>query len=730
MIAKQIPMKLAKKSNFGELVNYIINAQNKHERVHQITVTNCYQTYYAHATDEILAIQLQNTRAESDKTYHLIISFQAGEQPAPEVLEAIESRLCDALGFKEHQRISAVHTDTDNMHIHVAINKIHPQRLTIHNPYCDHKTLGKACDKLELEYGLAHDNHDPKERGRQSRALDMEHAGGVESLLGWIRRECLDQIRAAPTWEGLHEVMQRNGLVLSAKGNGLVITDREGRGVKPSSIARDLSKNHLEQRLGHFSPSAAHPSQPEQVYQRRPMTSRHETVDLYAEYQREQAQLKASRAAAKLESRAGAKLAIEAAKNEARLKRSAIKLLTSGRLNKKLLYQLTSKTLQTKIKNINQRHHEERQAQSFGFCRTSWLDWLQQEAARGNRQALSALRARRKMSPAQGGNTVTGEAPNNPQPMPGIRPDTVTKQGTLIYRVGASAIRDDGTYLKVSKAISQKGLEMSLHMAMRCFGTRIRVEGTAEFKHRVVQLAATAKLPLVFDNEALEEQRRAILSATHKSEQTHDQSIGNRTPGPVRPLDRRARIDRQRYAGIERTGNGPLRQRLHKPHVARVGTKPPPQGQNRLRGLSELGMVHVAERGEMLLPSHVSGDMEQQKSHPINSVRRTPPDPGRMTVTSAEEAALKYIAEREVKRAVIKDIPKHINWQPRQGGYAEFAGWRQKDGQPLILLKSDKAEIIVLPTDAATLNRVKRLKIGARVAFDAKGKVRQKGRSL
>ncbi len=31
------------------------------------------------------------------------------------------------MGYADHQRVSAVHYDTDNVHIHIAINKIHPQ---------------------------------------------------------------------------------------------------------------------------------------------------------------------------------------------------------------------------------------------------------------------------------------------------------------------------------------------------------------------------------------------------------------------------------------------------------------------------------------------------------------------------------------------------------------------------------------------------------------------------
>ena len=80
----------------------------------------------------------------------------------------------------------------------------------------------------------------------------MEHAAGVESLLGWIRRECLNELRQAQGWAALHQALGRNGLVMREQGNGLIVSDQEGRTVKASSIARDLSKAQLVKRFGPF----------------------------------------------------------------------------------------------------------------------------------------------------------------------------------------------------------------------------------------------------------------------------------------------------------------------------------------------------------------------------------------------------------------------------------------------------------------------------------------------
>ena len=77
MIAKHVPMKSVKKSDFASLVNYLADDQAKQSRVATASVTQCESNDLTAAVIEVMAIQGMNTRAESDKTYHLILSFRA-----------------------------------------------------------------------------------------------------------------------------------------------------------------------------------------------------------------------------------------------------------------------------------------------------------------------------------------------------------------------------------------------------------------------------------------------------------------------------------------------------------------------------------------------------------------------------------------------------------------------------------------------------------------------------
>ena len=85
-------------------------------------------------------------------------------------MEVIEDRLCAALCLEDHQRVSAVHQNTDNWHLHVAINRIHPVTFHAIHPHRDHYRLQAGCAELEIEFGLTKTAHsrDAAEAARNS----------------------------------------------------------------------------------------------------------------------------------------------------------------------------------------------------------------------------------------------------------------------------------------------------------------------------------------------------------------------------------------------------------------------------------------------------------------------------------------------------------------------------------------------------------------------------------
>ncbi len=253
MIAKAFRMCRSGTSSMRRLVEYITSEQGKAHRIGEIIISNCQYESPELAMWEMLITQARNHRATSDKTYHLLLSFRPGENPTPDTLRKVESAICRKLGFEEHQRIAVVHRDTDSVHLHIAINKIHPRKLTIHNPYRDWKDLGKECERLEKMLYLAADNHSPSVKTETERkARDIEALTGEQSLLTWIRQECLPALKMVDSWEAFHRELANAGLTIKLQNNGVNFVAASGERVKGSGVDRAFSKSALEKRFGAF----------------------------------------------------------------------------------------------------------------------------------------------------------------------------------------------------------------------------------------------------------------------------------------------------------------------------------------------------------------------------------------------------------------------------------------------------------------------------------------------
>jgi len=525
MIPKRIPMKKVNLSSFAKLTDYITHAQGKNERVGKITITNCNNTDDPWwAAQEIEGIQRQNIRTKLDKTYHLLISFRLGENPAPEILQKIEERFARELGYGEHQRISAVHHDTDHLHIHIAINKIHPTKLIAIEPYYDKRKLGDLAAKMEVEYGLEPDNHVPRMTRGEAKAQDMEKSAGIESLIGWVKRGCLNDLLAADSWEALHAALADNGLQIIPRGNGLIITNGT-IGAKASSIDRKLSKKTLEDKLGMFQAStiAKGKSQGGDGYKIRPMASKVDTRALWQQYQQERMQRGQGQSLQVEKAKERRDRRIKAVKEGARIKRMAIKLLQGG-IAKRILYHQVSQGLLKDIKQINQAYQNERAsyAQERGN-RLIWHDWLKAKAQAGNTQALEVLRARYERE-FRYGNVIARITPGNDNMAIKAtdKIDTVTKRGTVHIKVVDGIVRDDGRQLRMSDNLSDAALKAALQLAVKRYGTLLQVQGTDKFYQALSKIAATAPISITLskmDAEKAAQQAAKVRKpfATNKS---------------------------------------------------------------------------------------------------------------------------------------------------------------------------------------------------------------------
>jgi Relaxase/Mobilisation nuclease domain/Large polyvalent protein-associated domain 7 len=507
MISKKVTLKTPEKSRYGKLISYLVDAQGKNTRVGEVTISNCDSTELSWAVREIVATQQLNSRTNSDRTYHLLISMRAGENPDADTLKLIEERFCHELGYREHQRISVVHRDTDNVHIHVAINKIHPRKLTLHDPVRDYKTRSKLAAILEHELGLAHDRH---ERGERPRANDITARSGQQSFQAWLAERAQPLVDAT-SWAEFHSIASAYGVSLKLRANGFVFSHNHQQiHVKASSVHRQLSKQALEARMGTFIDADGIEIAEKERYEKSPAVLHNDTSPLWREYLAERELRLALRDGKLYLAKVDRARRIESVKAETSAQRALLKVTTKG-VARQIAYLALNTDLKSRIREIHAQSRMQRQEIFGQTARFTWLDWLAQQAHNGREDAVRALRAANSRQSA--GKTVSSSATNSPV-MPALGPQVqVTKQGTVIERIGEFEIRDDGSALHIS---DEAGDDVILAMLKRCverYGHNLATHGSEERLRHIARVAGIHQLPIVFVDAAIEQARLAARAA-------------------------------------------------------------------------------------------------------------------------------------------------------------------------------------------------------------------------
>ncbi len=280
MISKHVECDAANDS-YRRLAEYI-DADHEQDKVLQSWFSGCFtEDDYDIAVSEVLATQAMNTTAKEEKTYHLLVSFRPedADKLTPDIFREIEKRFALVLGLQDHQRHCGVHQNTDNLHLHVAYNLIHPETLNRIEPYRDYWKRDKLCRELEQEYGLAVDHgiEQKKEHRLSDRAASMEAFSGKQSFAGYCleRREAiLAAVARATNWEYVHQALAKYDIGIKPHGNGLVLqaANNPKLNFKASAFDRSFSKSKLETRFGPYRKKIIIRSTPAQeTYQAKPL---------------------------------------------------------------------------------------------------------------------------------------------------------------------------------------------------------------------------------------------------------------------------------------------------------------------------------------------------------------------------------------------------------------------------------------------------------------------------
>lgn len=408
MISKRIGVQPGS-DNYGRLAKYILGAHEA-EKTLYAWANGCIDNRdYLDCIEEVQDTQACNTRTQKAKTYHLMISFRPEDENklSSEFFEYVERRFAQALGFEEHQRHCGVHKNTANIHMHVAYNMIHPERLTRHEPFRDYWTRDKLCRQLEQELGLAVDLgvETPNQTRISDKAATMEARTGQQSFQSYAvgqKQNISAALAKAQNWQDFHGQLCAYGLEITKHGNGLIIKNRHGKeAVKASAVALDFSMRRLTEQLGAFEENKGKQNAQELTcYSAAPLHRGPERGQLFADYKQALQERIARLEQIKQEEMAK----LTAIKQEWELERRSIQRMTIAKKNRNNLSRLARMHEMEATAKARLEMQLKRDQVKAGIPFSNWTDFLRMQASQGNETALAILRS--KNEPAESEKTT------------------------------------------------------------------------------------------------------------------------------------------------------------------------------------------------------------------------------------------------------------------------------------------------------------------------------------
>ena len=273
MIVKKVRREIVDKPKtwqIGDLVDYIRFPHNKNpqEKVAHAGSRNFLTSTHNGQKMEMIALAEESVHSKMP-VQHWIFSWQEGEQPTREQVDEAVDIFLSHMGLTGHQTVYALHYDTDNYHLHIAVNRMNEETGKVVQPHkgfdidAAHRILAliehgqgwKPQEKARyvvLENGELARRKSGREIKPRQAALDVEHATGEKSAQRIAQERGHDIIRDADSWEDMHRKLAEAGLRFEKKGSGAVIFVGD-IAVKASSVDRAFSMKKLCRKWGEFT---------------------------------------------------------------------------------------------------------------------------------------------------------------------------------------------------------------------------------------------------------------------------------------------------------------------------------------------------------------------------------------------------------------------------------------------------------------------------------------------
>lgn len=270
-----------KAARVAGVVDYIVAPENE----------NSVEKCVFHEAVNFLSHDLKSQKAEmtalaqeavrsKDPIDHWVLSWKSHERPTSEQAREAAAIFIKQCGLEGHQYIIGLHDDTDNMHLHIAVNRVHPDTCKVVkiNKGFDKEAGHQAIAIIEKKQGWSVEENaryrtndraeliiDPatkrpqifenidKQQEPTAKARAMEIQTGEKSSQRVGIEQAAPIIAQAQSWKELHANMAAAGMQYQRKGSGAVVQVGNDF-VKASSITPKASLSALQKRFGPYQP--------------------------------------------------------------------------------------------------------------------------------------------------------------------------------------------------------------------------------------------------------------------------------------------------------------------------------------------------------------------------------------------------------------------------------------------------------------------------------------------
>lgn len=226
---------------------------------------NCTSLETAAEEMEYTARQARYAKDDTDPVFHYILSSQAHESPRPEQIYDSVRHTLKALGLSEHQYVSAVHTDTDNLHVHVAVNQIIriPAISTAFHGVRKNSAVRVVSLSLNMVLrrimvaGYTHREAVSFVKRQLNVIARMPGRVGKQTFREYVSQTAVAGLRSEPVhdWLSLHRRLAEDGLYLTLQNGSFMVMDgwdRNREGVQLDSFGPSRNGDKLRKRWGNI----------------------------------------------------------------------------------------------------------------------------------------------------------------------------------------------------------------------------------------------------------------------------------------------------------------------------------------------------------------------------------------------------------------------------------------------------------------------------------------------